>query len=148
MTSIFKRSSSPYYYIKVRHPNGKWRMKSTGTRDRKLAEKILNREEWRVWDEGDNRTVQELVDEFLAYQEKRRSIPYWGSLKARISVRKKLICLIRFLLNRKICRILKLFGSLTDIIRPGFKTVHIKIGCSRGQVSMIPFSSFQERVNS
>lgn len=84
MTSLFKRASSPYYYMKVKNPTGKWRMKSTGTRDKKLAERILRREEWRVWDEGDNRTVQELVDEFLSYQEKRISIEYWRNLKARL----------------------------------------------------------------
>lgn len=85
MTSLFKRSSSPYYYMKVKNPSGKWRMKSTGTRDKKLAEKIMHREEWRVWDEQDNRTLREIVDEFLAYQEKRISVSYWEMLKARLN---------------------------------------------------------------
>ena len=31
MTSIFKRAAYPYYYMKVKHPNGKWKMKSSGT---------------------------------------------------------------------------------------------------------------------
>lgn len=50
MTSIFKRKSSPYYYIKIKLPNGKWVMKSTGTKDKKLAKRILLKKEWEAWD--------------------------------------------------------------------------------------------------
>ena len=84
MTTIFKRSSSPYYYMKIKNPNGKWKMKSTGTRDRKLAQIIMNREEWNIWDESENRTIREIADEFLSYQEKRITVPYWEALKARL----------------------------------------------------------------
>ena len=84
MTTIFKRSSSPYYYMKIKTPNGKWKMKSTGTRDRKLAQIIMNREEWDIWDESENHTIREIADEFLTYQEKRITVTYWEALKARL----------------------------------------------------------------